>query len=218
MCVLDTLVFNGDVPYGKFIDMLKADFEGYDELYERVLACQRFGNDTEQDRYTVEIGELLINAVEQAEHTDNEILAPSFYSLERDKSWAEDIPATPDGRRAGTPFSENQSPVYGTDRSGITALLNSISKLPFKKTAAGGLNLTFSSPQSPEILAALIKTYFEKGGLHAGITVLDRETLKDAMKHPEKYRSLTVRMYGFSEYFITLPEWDQIAVLNRTAY
>ena len=51
-----------------------------------------------------------------------------------------------------------------------------------------------------------------------GITVLDRQTLKDAMVHPEKYRSLTVRLYGFSEYFVTLPEWQQLAVLERTAY
>ena len=80
------------------------------------------------------------------------------------------------------------------------------------------MNLTFSSAVRPEILRALVETYFKKGGLHVGITVLDREVLKDAMKHPEKYRSLTVRMYGFSEYFITLPEWQQIAVLNRTAY
>ena len=50
-----------------------------------------------------------------------------------------------------------------------------------------------------------------------GITVLDRSTLQDAMQHPEKYRSLTVRLYGFSEYFITLPPWQQQAVLERTA-
>ena len=49
-------------------------------------------------------------------------------------------------------------------------------------------------------------------------TVIDREVLKDAMKHPENYKSLTVRLYGFSEYFVSLPEWQQVAVLNRTEY
>ena len=146
------------------------------------------------------------------------MIAPTFYSLERENAWASEIPATPDGRRNGQPFSENQSPVYGADKKGITALLSSLAKIPFRRTAAGGLNLTFSSAVKPEILGALIKTYFAGGGMHVGITVLDREVLLDAMKHPEKYRSLTVRMYGFSEYFITLPEWQQIAVLNRTAY
>ena len=218
LCALDTLVFNGDVAYSEFIDMLKADFENYGELHERVLSCKKFGNDNDCDRYTVEMAELLIGAIEKVEHTEQEIIAPSIYSLERNNLWANKTPATPDGRRAGTPFSENQSPVYGADKNGITALLNSISKLPFERTPAGGLNLTFSSPQRPEILKSLITTYFENGGLHTGITVLDRKTLEDAMIHPEKYRSLTVRMYGFSEYFITLPKGDQIAVMNRTAY
>ena len=56
------------------------------------------------------------------------------------------------------------------------------------------------------------------GGLHIGISVINRETLLDAMENPEKYKSLTVRLYGFSEYFISLPKWQQIAVLNRTEY
>ena len=143
---------------------------------------------------------------------------PSLYSLERENVWAETIPATPDGRRAGKPFSENQSPVYGADKKGITALLNSLSKLPFDRTAAGGLNLNFSSRVEPRILQALIETYFSLGGLHVGMTVLDRRMLEDAMAHPEKYKTLTVRMYGFSEYFVTLAEWQQRAVLNRTVY
>ncbi|MBQ8849399.1 MAG: hypothetical protein IJ011_03580 [Clostridia bacterium] len=218
LCALDKLVFNGDIPYSEFIRMLKADFIGFENVYERIAALPKFGNDNAEDSYTIEMAEALIGAIESAEHTEREVLLPSFYSLERENVWAESIPATPDGRRAGKPFSENQSPVYGADRKGITALLNSLSKLPFEKTAAGGLNLNFSSKVEPSILQALCKTYFERGGLHIGMTVLDRETLKDAMAHPEKYKTLTVRMYGFSEYFVSLAEWQQLAVLNRTVY
>lgn len=218
LCALDTLVFQGQIPYREFADMLKADFVGYDEILARISALPKFGNDNDADCYTVEMADLLLSAVETSKHAENEILVPSFYSLERDNTWAAAIPATPDGRRAGTPFSENQSPVYGADRNGMTALLNSLSKIPFYRTGAGGLNLTFSSDVRPEILRALTETYFQQGGLHVGITVLNREVLRDAMKHPEKYKSLTVRLYGFSEYFISLPEWQQLAVLNRTAY
>ncbi len=138
--------------------------------------------------------------------------------MERDNSWAQDIPATPNGRKSGTAISENQSPTYGCDKKGITALLCSVSKLPFKRTGAGGLNLTFSSKVNPEILSALIQGYFKMGGIHVGISVVDKEVLRDAMKHPEKYPTLTVRLYGFSEYFISLPEWQQLAVINRTDY
>ena len=70
----------------------------------------------------------------------------------------------------------------------------------------------------PEILQALVVSYFEMGGFHVGISVIDRETLKDAMENPDKYKSLTVRLYGFSEYFVSLPKWQQLAILNRTEY
>lgn len=218
LCALDTMVFHGTMSYKEFVEAVKKDFVGYDDILKKVSSLPKFGNDNDEDNYTVEMSELLVEAVEKAEHMPNEIVIPGFYSLERDNTWAAEIPATPDGRRAGAPFSENQSPVYGADKEGITSLLNSLAKIPFYKTGAGGLNLTFSSAVKAEILKALVKTYFQKGGLHVGISVLDRETLKDAMKHPEKYKTLTVRLYGFSEYFISLPEWQQLAVLNRTAY
>ena len=218
LCALDQLVFQGDIPYSRFVKMLQDDFVGYADADERIAALPRFGNDNDEDHYTVEMANLLIDAVENANHTEQEILLPSLYSLERENSWAETVPATPDGRRAGSPFSENQSPVYGADKKGITAMLNSLAKLPFDRTPAGGLNLTFSSSVDPKILEALVTTYFQKGGLHVGMTVLNRETLQDAMKHPEKYKTLTVRMYGFSEYFVNLAEWQQLAVLNRTVY
>ncbi len=218
LCALDTLVFNGDIAYSDFADMLKADFVGYDAVLDRISALKKFGNDTDADRYTTEMAELLVSAVEDCEHIESEVVVPSFYSLERDNSWAHGIPATPDGRKSGTAISENQSPVYGADRSGITALLCSVSKLPFERTGAGGLNLTFSSKTKPEILRALTEGYFAMGGMHIGISVIDKAVLRDAMEHPEKYPTLTVRLYGFSEYFISLPRWQQLAVLNRTEY
>lgn len=218
LCALDALVFNGDLPYDEMVKALQADFVGYEALHQKMLALPKFGNDNAEDRYTVEMAECLIAATERARHEENEIVAPSFYSLQRENEWAESTPAMPEGKRAGVACSENQSPVYGADKKGITALLNSVAKIPFAKTAAGGLNVTFSAPVRGDILEALIKTYFQKGGLHVGISVLDHDTLRDAMVHPEKYRSLTVRLYGFSEYFISLPEWQQLAVLARTAY
>ena len=138
--------------------------------------------------------------------------------MERDNSWSSKLGATPDGRKSGQPFSENQSPTYGADKNGITALLKSLSKLPLDRTVTGGLNLTFSQKVSSKILRALVISYFNMGGFHVGISVIDRKTLKDAMENPQKYKSLTVRLYGFSEYFVNLPKWQQIAVLNRTEY
>jgi formate C-acetyltransferase len=177
-----------------------------------------FGNNNENDRYTVLAANIFTDAAENLTLKDNFIAVSGFYSLERDNVWRELLSATPNGRKSGDPFSENQSPTYGADKNGITALLKSISKLPFEKAFSGGLNLTFAQKVPPEILKGLIVTYFNMGGLHAGISVIDRKTLEEAMVYPEKYKSLTVRLYGFSEYFVSLPKWQQLAVLNRTQY
>jgi formate C-acetyltransferase len=67
-------------------------------------------------------------------------------------------------------------------------------------------------------LKALILTFFSIGGIHTGITVVDKKVLEDALVRPERYQSLTVRLYGFSEYWVSLPQWQQAAVLERTAY
>ncbi len=219
LMVLDRLVFKEKrFAYREFMDILDGNFEGYEALRQEILSYTRFGNDTDADEYTRLAGETFIRAVKRLKLKDNFYAMPGFYSLERDNAWREQIGATPDGRLAGEPFSENQSPTYGADKSGITALLGSIAKLPLDKTVTGGLNITFSQKMSPEILQALVVSYFEMGGFHVGITVVDKDVLRDAMKNPEKYRTLTVRLYGFSEYFINLPDWQQIALLNRTEY
>lgn len=217
LMVLDKLVFKEKkFSYGEFIKILNDNFENHEELRQRILNYVKFGNDTEADQYAVISGNAFVNAVDMLDLRENYYAIGGFYSLEHDNT--SKVKATPDGRKDGEPFSENQSPTYGADKNGITALLKSLAKLPFERTATGGLNITFSQNVSPEILQALILSYFQMGGLHTGISVINAEILRDAMKNPDKYKSLTVRLYGFSEYFVSLPKWQQTAVLNRTAY
>lgn len=219
LMAIDKLVFQSKrYSYDEFISILKNDYKGYETLRQEILDYTRFGNDSENDEYAVLAGNTFLDAVDALTLKKNFYAIGGFYSLERDNVWAEDIGATADGRKSGSPFSENQSPTYGAEKSGLLASLNSISKLPFYRTATGGLNIKFAQKQSGEVLQSIIEGYFRQGGLHVGITVVDRETLEDAMLHPEKYQSLTVRVYGFSEYFVSLPKWQQLAILNRTVY
>lgn len=219
LSVLDKLIFEEKrYSYLEFMDIVNANFQGHMELLEYIKGLPKYGNDMSVDRYATMVGEAFTSVVDSVELSEGKYAVPGFYSLDKDNRWAKDIPATPDGRLFGEPFSENQSPTYGADKNGITALINSVSKLPLTETATGGFNLTFSGCVKPEILKALVTTFFEKGGLHVGITVLSRKELEDAMKNPDRYKSLTVRLYGFSEYFINMPEWQQTAILNRTAY
>ena len=219
LMVLDRLVFTEKrYTFAEFVKILDADFAGYEALRAEILAMDRFGNDTANDDYAARVGNAFLDAVDRLALKENFYAIPGFYSLERDNVWCEEIAATPDGRLSSTPFSENQSPTYGADKSGITALLKSLAKLPFARTATGGLNLSFARDVAPETLRALILSYFQMGGLHVSMGIVNKDTLRDAMAHPEKYKTLTVRMYGFSEYFISLPEWQQLAIINRTAY
>ncbi len=219
LMVLDKLIFNEKrFTFGEFVEILKANFVGHEELRHEILSLTRFGNNTDVDEYAVAIANTFIEAVDSIETRDNFFAVPSFYSLERDRFWYKQIGATPDGRLAEEFFSDNQSPSYGADKEGITAMLESVAKLPFNKTGGGALNVGFSKKQAPETLRALTLTYFELGGIHIGISILDKDVLRDAMVHPEKYPALTVRIYGFSEYFISLPEWRQRSVIDRTAY
>lgn len=217
LMVLDKLVFQEKrFTYAEFAAILKNNFEGQEQLRQEILGYTKFGNDTDADAYTVRIAEAMLDAADAVKLKESYHFAVGFYSLNRDITWKSEVEATPDGRKAGDPFSENQSPTYGADKNGVTALLKSLSKLPFDRTVSGGLNLTFLGKLSPKILKSLVVSYFQMGGFHVGISVVDREALKDAMVHPEKYKSLTVRLYGFSEYFISLPEWQQLAILDRT--
>jgi formate C-acetyltransferase len=131
------------------------------------------------------------------------------------------VGATPDGRRAREPLSENQSPSEGADISGLTATLNSVAKIPFKRITGGPLNLRLhpSSVQGEEgvrVLTALFKTYMQKGGMQLQINVVDADTLRKAQANPQAYRNLCVRVTGYSAFFVEMGRKAQEELIART--
>jgi formate C-acetyltransferase len=130
--------------------------------------------------------------------------------------------ATPDGRKAGTPVSEGISPVQGADIKGPTAVLNSAAKM--NQTLTGGtlLNMKFlpstlADEEGINGLGHLVRTYFDMDGHHIQFNVVDKDTLHDAQKHPEKYRDLIVRVAGYSDYFCDLSRELQDEIITRVA-
>jgi len=128
--------------------------------------------------------------------------------------------ASADGRHAGDVLGNGITPTNGGALSGPTAVLNSVTKLPLTRIHNGvNLNMRFDGSRlKPEILMALMKTYFQQGGCQAQFNMLDSATLRDAQAHPEKYRDLVVRVSGYSALFTGLSETAQSEIISRMEY
>ncbi|MBQ6551647.1 MAG: hypothetical protein IJL78_09595 [Lachnospiraceae bacterium] len=204
----------------EFRELVKNNFETDPKLHLFIRnRYPKFGNDDPfADHWTRVACEIMVDAVRSLNGTDGSghIHIPGLYSLWFHHRFGEALGATPDGRLAGEPISENQSPVYGTDREGIAALLHSLGSLPMEKTGCGGLNVRLQSRLPEEMLSAMVDTYFEMGGVNIAVDVVSRETLIDALEHPERHQTLCVRIVGYSEIFVRLPRYMQQELIDRT--
>lgn len=132
--------------------------------------------------------------------------------------------ALPDGRLAGEPLCDAASPMMGRDINGPTATVKSVANVEPAKLEEGALfNLRFDprgvqGEKGLNIIDGVIKTFFDSGGHHIQINVVDNETLKDAQKNPEKYKGLMVRVAGYMAYFTELDKSAQDAIIYRTAH
>ncbi len=203
-------------------DALRANFEGYETLRERLLAAPKYGNNHPlPDKYAVWFVDFLAGQFDRFRTHDGGAVYVAM-AANTSNIWAgQTIAATPDGRRAGEALSDAASPTYGRDTRGATAMVHSVTKPDYTRVACGTvINQKFSPAMfedgKREKLLNLIKVYFRKGGQEMQINATSREVLVDAMEHPEKYPNLVVRVSGFSALYVTLSRDVQLDILNRT--
>jgi formate C-acetyltransferase len=206
-------------------EALRSDFRGYEQMqYDMVYETPRYGNDDDYaDRHAVTVFEIFYDAVNGRPDLRGGVHRINLLPTTSHVYFGSVTGATPDGRNARMPLSEGISPVQGADHEGPTAVIRSVSKIDHLRTGGTLLNQRFSpsffnDENSYANLTALIRSYFSLDGHHVQFNVVSTETLKDAQKHPEKYRDLIVRVAGYSDYFNDLGEDLQNEIIRRTAH
>ncbi len=204
--------------------ILKRDWLGHQDLRARMLRkMPKYGNDVEWvDVLGRRVADVFCDEVAACNEPGYLYQFLPCISTDRDfTTMGKWVGATPDGRAAGQQISENASPTEGMDVAGLTALLSSVARLPMHRFNGGPLNMKLhpsavSGQNGLRLMSAALDTYFETGGMNVMVNVVTREQLLDAQAHPEKYRSLCVRVTGYSAYFTQMGKKAQDELIRRT--
>ena len=194
-----------------------------DKFLELIESVPKFGNDiAEVDLFARDVAYTYTRPLEKYKNPRGGQFQAGLYPVSANVPLGGQTGATPDGRLAHKPVADGVSPSAGKDKFGPTAAANSVSNLDHYIASNGTLfNQKFhpsalSGREGLEKFVALIRAYFDQKGSHMQFNVVDRDTLLDAQKNPEKYKHLVVRVAGYSALFTTLSRSLQDDIINRT--
>jgi len=208
-----------------FLGALTNNFASDDKLlYQLLYHTPKYGNDDDEaDRHAVEVFEIFHDSVTGHQSPRGATYRINLLPTTCHVYFGSVMHASADGRRSGMPLSEGISPVQGADTKGPTSVMKSAAKIDHLRTGGTLLNQKFSpsffdGDESIRKVSSLVRGYFRLNGHHVQFNVVDADTLRDAQKHPEKYRDLIVRVAGYSDYFNDLGTDLQNEIIARTAH
>ena len=207
--------------YSEVIEGIKNNFSNNDEMRKKLIEAPKYGNDNSYaDDIAVEMHNYICNGIRNsAKKVGLFSYLVVIINNQVNTEWGRATSASADGRLSGVYMSNANNPQSGADKNGPTAMLNSLSKLKADVHAGSVQNIKFSKDMfnnNKDIMKAMFKTYFEKGGPQLMVTVVGKGELEAAYKNPGKYPNLVVRVGGFSAKFVNLDRDVQEEILNRT--
>jgi len=202
---------------------LKSDFDGYENIRALLLKQPKFGNDDEEaDGMAVMVHEQICRAaIEAGKATSLHSYLIVIINNNANSVLGKLTSASADGRKAFTFLANANNPYRGGDKTGLTAMLNSLVKLKSGIHAGCVQNIKFSKEmfiEHRDLARAVMSAYFAGGGSQAMLSVVGKEDLENAMREPDKYKNLIVRVGGFSARFVELGFEERKEILARTIY
>ncbi len=212
----------------ELLEALGQNFAGQHEMLRQLMLNKtpRFGEDDDYaDQIAIDIVDIAVKLIES--HPPSPVRKASkrayFLPTTVHVYFGKITGPTPDGRKAGEPVSEGISPVQGSDRKGIAAVLRSVAKCDWDKTGGALLNQKLTpdlleGAENNKKVARLIRTFFNMGGHHIQFNVVSTELLREALARPADFQDLMVRVAGYSDYFVNLPRGLQEEIIARTIH